>query len=212
MTTCQTLIDELRAESLNDAAKDRYSDARLLGNLNEGLGETAIRRPDLFATQGTVATVAGVYQQAPAESIRLMDVMQVQNGRVVREVDQEVLDTLEPDWRTGSAGGTRNWMRYRKDPNRFMVSPPAPVTSQTLVVLYARTPAAVALADAFPLAEIYKSAIKHYILFKTESPQDESVLSGRALLMFQAFENSLAISVQSKQLVDDENSRRDQRG
>ncbi len=210
MTTAQAIIDELRSEALNDSGKDRYTDARLLGYLNEALYEIALRRPDLFTSQGTVTTVAGVYQQAPTDSLRLMDVMQVQGGRVLRETDQESMDNFDPTWRAAAAAGEKNWMRYRKDPNRFMVNPPS-AGGVVLVVLYASIPTALALADPFPLADAYRPAAKHYMVYKTEMPQDESILSGRAQMEFQAFEGSLGASVQTKALADDETSRKDRR-
>lgn len=211
MPTAQAIIDELRLESLNDASKDRYSDARVLGNLNDFFREACVRRPDLFATQGTVATVSGVYQVAPADSVRLMDVMQVQGGRMVRETDQEVLDCLDPIWRAAVPGSTKNWMRYHNDPNRFMVTPPAPASAVTLVVLYAKVPAPISLGDAFPIPDVYIPAAKHYMVYKIEMPQDESVLSGRAQMEFAAFESLLAASVASKGLTDNQKSRKDQR-
>lgn len=211
MTTAQTIIDTVRLEALNDSAKDRFSDSRLLGYLNEALQEIAARRPDLFSTQGVVATVAGIYQTAPTDSLRLMDVLQVQNGRSIRETDQELLDTLNPNWRIAAGASTKNWMRYRKDPNRFMISPPAPAISLNLVVLYGKVPTVLALGDTFQLVDTYVPAAKHFMVFKTEMPADESILNGRASLMFNAFEKSLAASVASKSMVDDENNRRDQR-
>jgi hypothetical protein len=56
MSTMQQIVDDARV-FLNDAAKDRYTDAQLLGYGNEFIYEARRVRPDLFfGSYGTALT------------------------------------------------------------------------------------------------------------------------------------------------------------
>jgi hypothetical protein len=65
MTTAQTLIDEAR-NTLNDAAKDRFTDLDLLVGLNDGLKMIRAVRPDLwYGTLGTPLAALGLGSTFP---------------------------------------------------------------------------------------------------------------------------------------------------
>jgi hypothetical protein len=93
-------------------------------------------------------------------------------------------------------------MRYVKDPNRFLVAPPA-TGAETLQILYAQQPARLtALDDVVPLPDAYRPALVSYAVFRAETKNDQSVLSGRAKLMWDVFTASLVASMQSKETTD----------
>ena len=78
------VLTEVRRVLQDNTAPYRYSDTYLLGFANQALKRMAVLRPDLFAYIGTVTCTANaVIQSAPADSIRVMEVFQVQDGNGV---------------------------------------------------------------------------------------------------------------------------------
>jgi hypothetical protein len=54
MATCQAIVDKARATALNDTDKVRYSDADLMGYLQDGVSRAYALRPDLrYGSYGT---------------------------------------------------------------------------------------------------------------------------------------------------------------
>lgn len=190
-------------DALQDTQVDlqRHADATLIGYLSDGLVEVGVRRPDLFSTLATMPAVAGAFQSAPADSIRLIDVIRIEGGGVLVECEKDAVDADDPDWMS-TPGTPLNWMRYVKDPNRFLLAPPA-TGNESLQILYAKTPARVSsTADVVPLPDAYRPALVAYAVFRAETKNDQSVLGGRAKLMWDVFTGSLVASVKSKETTD----------
>ena len=199
------VITEVRRVLQDNTAPYRYSDTYLLGFANQALKRMAVLRPDLFAYIGTVTCTAGaVIQSAPTDSIRVMEVFQVQGGSGVTEVNRDSLDETYPGWMNDAAGACVNWMRHVRNPNRFFIYPKAPA-GQVLVVEYAQTPPDYAIdADVALLPDAYFPVVVDGTIFLAESVDNEHVNSNRAQLFQQTFTQALGVNAQSRTLTDTE--------
>jgi hypothetical protein len=199
------VLTEVRRVLQDNTAPYRYSDTYLLGFANQALKRMAVLRPDLFAYIGTVTCTANaVIQSAPADSIRVMEVFQVQGGNGVTEVNRDSLDETYPGWMNDAAGACVNWMRHVRNPNRFFIYPKAP-TGQVLVVEYAQTPPDYAAdADVALLPDAYFPVVVDGTIFLAESVDNEHVNSNRAQLFQQTFTQALGVNAQSRTLTDTE--------
>ena len=199
------VITEVRRILQDNNTPYRYSDAYLLGFANQALKRMAVLRPDLFAYIGTVTCTANaVIQSAPTDSIRIMEVFQVDGGSGVTEVSRDSLDETYPGWMNDAAGTCVNWMRHVRNPNRFFIYPKAPV-GQVLVVEYAQTPPDYAAdADVALLPDAYFPVVVDGAIFLAESVDNEHVNSNRAQLFQQTFTQALGVSAQSRTLTDTE--------
>lgn len=208
--TMQNAMDDARGVLQDrDATNFRWSEADLLAYGNQAVAEIALRRPDLFATFGDIPLTAGeTYQVAPAGALRLMDIIRVKGGRVVKECSQDDLDQFNVNWYSDTAAPTKNWMRHPRSPVAFYVYPQAPV-STTLIGMWSATPVAMAASDTFSFSDAYFPLVCHYIVWKAESRDDEAVQSARATLFLAAFNGGLGISAKTKATADSDVGNRD---
>lgn len=200
--TVADVVQEVREEVSDTAAPFRYSDAFLLRKLNQVVRRIAILRPDLFCEVATMACVAGRLQTAPADSVRIMDVLANTDGNPVAEVDQDTQDLTDSSWVGVAAAATVNWMRYPRDPNRFFVYPKAD-TNQTLQILYAKCPSTYALStDVVELQDVYMPVVVDGVVWLVESTDDEHVETGRARMFKDSFTEMLGAGLQARKLTD----------
>jgi hypothetical protein len=127
MSTLQQLIDRLRP-TLNDAAKDRHSDAKLLEYAVDGLRERRVLRPDLFTVNTAWPARAGC-AAIPAATVLLIDVFGTTGGDEITVRRFRHVHRVQPGWRKSVRGPAEIWMRLpatpRKQPNsEFYVWPP----------------------------------------------------------------------------------------
>lgn len=205
--TPQDIIDDARKLIQDTVETYRYDDAFMLSLVNQALKRMVVLRPDLFAFVGTVACVAGTtIQAAPADSVRIIEVYSIVGGGGVVEVTREALDQTVPSWRTDTAGAAVNWMRNVRNPNNFFIYPQAPA-NQTLVVEYAQAPADYTIdATITLLSNAYRPVVTDIVVYLAESIDNESVTSGRAKLFQDAYTQALGLSLQSRVVLDLENS------
>lgn len=80
--TPQDVINDVRDQVQDTSTTSpRYSDTHLLRLVNQVVKRVAILRPDLFSEIDTITCVAGALQTAPADSIRLIEVLTAGDGR-----------------------------------------------------------------------------------------------------------------------------------
>jgi hypothetical protein len=189
----------------------RVSDADLVDYGNDALYEIALRRPDLFSFFGDIPLTAGeTLQKLPAGAIRLMDIIRVKGGRVVKECSASDLDGYNVNWHSAAAAVTENFIRHPRDPVAFYVSPPAPVNT-TLTGQWAKAPTALNAGDPIPIADVYKPIIEDYMIWRAEARDDEYVSAPRAVLFLEAFNASLGVSAKTKATADSDAPSRSQR-
>ncbi len=204
MTPAQVIV-EVRRILQDIRVPQRYSDALLLGFVNQALKRMAVLRPDLFSVIDDFVTQAGqTIQSAPADSLRMMEVFQVKDGDGIVEVSRKAMDETYPGWVNDPAGPTVNWMRHVRNDNRFFIYPKAPA-GQTLVIEYAQTPREYGLEETIErLSEAYFPVLVDGAVFLAESVDNEHVNSNRAQLFQQSFTQALGVSVQARSITDTE--------
>lgn len=201
------VITEVRRLVQDQRAPYRYSDAVLLGYVNQTLKRVAILRPDLFTAIGVIPTVAGaVVQRLPDDASRLLDVFSAIPGGAITEVSREDMTRGHPDWVNDPPGVPVNYMRHVKNPTQFFLYP-RPQAGVALFAEYAYTPPDFALDDEIAaLADVYLPAIVDGVVFLSESIDDEHVASGRAKLFYDSFVQQLGAGLQSRKVTDTKNA------
>lgn len=203
MTDARSILQD------TDATSYRVSDVDLLRYGNFALLEIAIRRPDLFSTFGEIPLTANeTFQALPAGALRLMEIIRVKQGRAVKECTQDDLDQFDVNWHAATSAIPTNWIRHPRDPVRFFVSPPA-LTGTILIGQYAATPAIQAAGAVLPIPDAYAPVISDYMVWRSESRDDEYVSAPRAVLFLEAFNVSLGVSAKSKATADSDVGNRD---
>lgn len=201
------VITEVRRLVQDQKVPYRYSDAVLLGYVNQTLKRMAILRPDLFTIIGDIPTVAGtVVQSLPADAVRLIDIFSVSGGGAVMEVSREDMSRSFPGWVDAPEGVPVNYMRHVKNPERFFLYP-RPVAGTVLLGEYAYTPKDYALGETIEtVSDVYFPALVDGTVFLAESIDDEHVASGRAKLFYDSFTQQLGAGLQSRKLTDTKNA------
>lgn len=203
--TPQDVITEVRRLIQDESAPFRYSDAVLLGYVNQTLKRMAILRPDLFSYIGEIGTVANsVVQSCPNDSVRLVEIFRVKNGNAITEVSRDTLDQSTPGWVAETAGTPVNYVRHVRNPNRFFLYPP-PVGGTILVAEYIQSPPAYTLSQQIDLiSDSYLTTIVDGTVYLAESVDNEHVDSGRAKLFYDSFVQALGVNAQSRVITDTE--------
>lgn len=197
------VIAEVRRLAQDQRAPYRYSDADLLGYVNQTLKRMANMRPDLFSAIGDLTTTADSAVQAlPADAIRLVDIFSVKNGNAITEVDRETMDRNYPSWSAEPSGTPVNFMRHVKNPDRFFLYP-RPAAGVVLVGEYAQVPPTYTLNQTITApADSFFPTIVNGTMFLAQSIDDEHVSSGRAKLFLDAFTQDLSASFSSRVVTD----------
>lgn len=202
-TVADVLLDVREAISDTRASFYRYSDEFIVRRINQTLRRAAIMRPDLFSVHASIACVTGVLQAAPADSLRLVDVVVNADNVALKEINQDTLDLMAPAWASAATAAPTDWMRYPRDPNRFYVYPP-PLAGAALSIVYAQSPALVSSGDSIPLPDAYMPAIIDGTAWLLESVDAEHVESGRAGAFKADFEAAMGAGLTTRKITDSE--------
>ena len=197
------VITEVRRLVQDQLVPYRYSDAVLLGYVNQSLQRMAILRPDLFTDIVDITTTAdAAVQSLPAEAIRLVDIFQVKNGNAITEVDRETMNRNYPGWMNEASGTPVNFMRHVKNPDRYFLYP-RPAAGVVLVGEYAKSPIDYTInASIDVISDTYFPIVVDGTVYLAESIDDEHVQSGRAKLFYDSFVEQLGAGLQSRKLTD----------
>ena len=202
--TPQHIVNDVRLLVQDTKSPYRYADSDILAMVNQAINRLAILRPDLVADIGTMNCVQGAVQRAPADSIRLMEVLQVVGGGNMNEINREAVDLMFPTWQTMTPTTPSNWIRHPRNPNMFMVYPPATAGVQ-LSVEYAQSPPVYALSDTVQLVpDAYKACITDATVWLIESFDNEHIGTGRAKQFQETFMQALGVDSQNRQMLDTE--------
>ena len=136
---------------VNDADGVRWTDDELALWINDACRFIVMLRPDSVSRNAEFTCVAGTKQSIADMSpkgLRLLDVIRNSpNGRAVRLVDRETMDTVRPDWHAAQGSTTiRNYIFDNRDPTTFYTWPPAAVGAK-LELLYAPEPVEITAAQ-----------------------------------------------------------------
>lgn len=179
--TPQDIINDARY-ILNDTVSTRYrnTDAELLGWVNDGLDAMVGVLPQLFAATSAHTCAAGA-EQAPSfdRLVAIIDVQRITGGAAILRADKTTLDAFRPGWYADTQDAAVNWFPHQASPKKFMLHPPS-TNGQSVDVVFAQAPAALALGDAIPVPDNYQTALVAFVVGMAESKDDEFVNSNRA--------------------------------
>jgi hypothetical protein len=208
--TPNEVITEVRRIIQDVRVPYRYSDADLLGYVNQTLKRMVMLRPDLFSSIEDISTTANsVLQSLPTGAVRLVEIFRVKNGRAMTEVSRDMLDQSDPDWTIAPAGTPVNYVRHVRNPTRYYLYPP-PTNNLQLVGEYVKTPPTYTINQSITvLPDAYLPSLIDGTVFLAESIDNEHVSSGRAKLFQDSFVQSLGVSLQSRTITDTEEGGQD---
>lgn len=210
--TPQEVIDRVRITINDDNAlmPERFSDADLLGFVNQAIERTCMMRPDLFITNATVTpTVDQVEQELPSTVTRLMEIHRVVGGESLGEVDKQTMDRSYPSWTTATSDTPVNWMRHPRNPRRYYLYP-APEIGTQITVEYVVVPGDYALGDTIALPDSYKAAMEDCVAALAELTDNEHVETQRYKTLMDSFMQALGADFSQRKFVDSEDGEAEQ--
>lgn len=201
--TAQVIIDKAQIV-LNDTLAVRWTEAELLGWLNDGQREIVILRPDANTTIGNIAMAAGTLQTLPAGGYQLIDLTRNMGagstpGKAIRLVPRELMDSGTPNWHASTASAVvSHYMYDLRSPTRFYVWPPA-TGGGNVEAVYSKAPTDVAaVGSVITLDDIYANPLTDYILYRAYSKNVEQPgAANRAAQARASFENTLGLKAQA---------------
>lgn len=174
----------------------RWSQAEHLANLNAGQRQIVAWKPDANDQPLVYKLVAGTEQRLPdgtnayqsvagathPEGIQLIRPVKnkgtagTTNGNAIEMGDIGIMDSLIPDWHTGTGNATVQTIMYDpQDPTRFFVYPPQPAANQGYVELIIATIPAdvvaavgppISYAVAISLRDIFRQPLEDYMMYR----------------------------------------------
>lgn len=191
-----TLITKAR-KILQDEDSDLYtwSDAILLGYINDGQRAIVLLKPNASITNTAVRLIAGAKQSIPENGIALLKIGHNMGPagstrrNLIHYVDMEQYGYAEPDWAEVTAAASPDvYMFDPDDPTHFYVSPPQPATPNYVEMIYTSPPSDIATTEgAITINDIYSGPLLSYVLYRayaTEIDQISSTLSEKYYSLF----------------------------
>ena len=175
----------LAASQLQDISNRRWTvAASLVPYFNLGLLEILRVDPTAYVNEVDITLVAGAFQNLPADTIELIDVVCNKDstgarGKAVTEIKKDFLDSVYPDWLSFPADKVVQYAVIDpRDPYAFAVFPPQPAsTDQFLVVKTVAPPTPITDGTSdFPYDDSYKSPMVDYIVYRVLS--EETTVQG----------------------------------
>lgn len=176
-----------------DASGYRWSDAELIGWVNDCLDVMVDLRPDLFNSLAVHTCAAGAEQTLNEPRMRgVQNVLRVTGGRAVLTTDREVLDAFNPDWYSIGQSAAVNWMPHPESPYKFYLYPPAPI-GQQVDVRFIQAHQEVGATDSINVPENYAPAIIAFCVARAEAKDDEQINSGRMQAFLSDFAGMIGV-------------------
>lgn len=154
-------LTTLRDRLFDPAPGAAWTDADLIGYLNEAIRATCTVKADAYTLQASIDLVAGVVQELPAAGIALFDISQnVASGRRVTIVDRALLDEENRFWPAATQEeDVQHFAADDRAPRRFYVTPPNDGTGSVIALYGALPPEITATTDDVLLQDLYQPAL-----------------------------------------------------
>lgn len=191
---------------LQDSSSTRWTDAELLGWLNDGQREVVLIKRDAFTSSATKALIAGSKQTTPTDAVSLVDVTRnvsssgVPTGNTVRLIEREFLDSRYPAWHSSSQkAAVIHYVFDQRNPKEFFVYPPNTGAGYVDIV-YAKVPPEIAsVSGSISLDGIYANGLINYILYRAYSKDAEFAPNQQqSIAAYGAFLQSLGLQGQNQ--------------
>ena len=188
-----------------DPTHVRWTEAEIIGWINESAGAILTRRPAAFARRSVHTLIAGTLQSIPAGGAMLLDVVRnigadgVKPGEAIRRTDRQLLDDSDANWHTAKPKSAVKQYTYDdRAPQIFYVYPPV-VSGVKVEVLDAALPPSVSTTgDQLDLNNEYTEAVVNYVAYRCNIKDSEYASPAAAINYYQAFEASLGIKSQTQ--------------
>ncbi len=167
---------------LQDVDNIRWSQAELLGWLNEAQLATINLIPSAYSQHRDFSLEPGTRQLLPDDSIRLLDVIRNVDGKydtAVRVVDRTDLDTQVPGWHTHKPHKiVQHYVYDTASLEYFYVYPPQPVDANyrgTVEILIGVIPPVMnTVSEYIALRDYYIPALVNYMVYRAYAKDSDS--------------------------------------
>jgi hypothetical protein len=196
----QTIINQM-VTTLYDDAHTKWTEAELLGYLNDGQANIVLHNRSAYVVTAAVQQAAGTKQTIPAAGIsfrgvrRNMGAAGATPGRVVRPTTFEDLNNTRPDWHSEAAAGVAvNFLYDPENPKVYYVSPPQPSSPHYLEIVYSSVPPSIALiSDVITIDDVFKTALYNYGMMRAWLKASDNMDVQKAAVFGQAYLQELGV-------------------
>jgi len=166
-----TILDDVRTQLFDPAPGVGWTDPELMTYLNEALTATAFVKPDCYVVETPFTLAAGMIQNLPSDGVALIDVPRNSpNGRVVTQVDKELLDESNRFWPAGTMQAqVEHYTEDPRNPRRFVVFPPNNGAGVVDLIYGAVPPTVTYDAEELSIPDSYQHALTVFVLSKCYS-------------------------------------------
>jgi hypothetical protein len=194
------------AEVYGDTGYARVTETVWIKYLNAGIRSLILVRPDAGAQAEALQLAAGIKQDLPADSLRLLDIPRnmgadgLTAGKVITPVARKHIDYSNLLWPAGAGETAVDNFSYNKEtPLIFYVTPPVSSTIDVYVEFQSsKLPTAVtAPGDALGVNDIFFDPLVQYMLYKAFVADDEDVEFQKGMTFMQNFFNLLQVEMTS---------------
>ncbi|MGL4486142.1 MAG: DUF6682 family protein [Yersinia sp. (in: enterobacteria)] len=196
MVTIAEIIGRVNTQ-LKDTVWLRWPLAELCDYYNDAIRAVILARPDAGASMEIIAAKTGTQQQLPEGAVRLIEIIRLENGGVLRPVPREVLDCQYPDWHQMS-GAVECYCYNELTPKIFYLFP-GPTRSVGIEAVVARMPSTVVISDLsdktlLPIDELYTNPLVDWMLFRAFCKDgDAGANLTLAIQHYQVFSDQLGV-------------------
>lgn len=151
--------------TLVDPNAATWSDAELLGYLNEGERTICNHKPTSYVKNAPVDMVAGTKQALPADGLQLLDIPDnVVSGRAVTLVKRTLLDHTNRFWPAATAQrDVRHYAYDVRDPLSFDICPRNDGTGQVNMT-YCAVPPAITADGSINVRDTFEHALTCFVV------------------------------------------------
>ena len=208
--TAQNIIDKV-AKTLFDDTGIRWSQAELLGYLNDGSRHIVLLKPDAYSKTGVIqANVSDTKNTIPADGIRLkrpvrnMGSSGATPGRAITWASMDQLDKSNPNWHTDTANSViEHFLQDPGDPKTFYVYPPQPSSSPGYAeIIYFASPPDVTATQPIPLDDVYLDGYRFYVLAAAHAKEAPEASAERSTSYYGLFLQAVGLKTQGERSMD----------
>jgi hypothetical protein len=192
------------AEIYGDTGYDRVTTATWIKYLNAGIRSLILVRPDAGATTEAYQLAAGIKQDIPSDSLRLLDISRnmgvdgLTAGKIITPSDRDHINYSNLLWPADSGETAIDNFSYDKEnPEIFYVTPPVSSTVNVYVELVSsKLPTTItATGDPLGVNDIFFDPLVQYMLYKAFVADDEDVEFSKGITFLQNFFNLLQVEM-----------------
>ena len=198
------IIDKAE-EILQDTTNVRWTQATLLGYLNDAQREIVLYRPDANPVNESFTLAQASKQTLPAAGLRLLNIYKNDSPttKPITNIEKRVLDDQIEDWHGTTGTTVEHYIYDPVDPKVFYVYPHPSGGGHTISIVYSSAPGDITISNftsdttVISLDDVYANAILDYMLYRAY--QKDTEYAGdmqRSAMYLQSFQNSLGVKNQ----------------